>query len=102
MCSSDLSGQKIRIAADGRGGSSLSVWLPGRISGEPDRFFPSGTMTTAAECSARSWTFTDPARTYLITDLPCDAYLNPPPMGVVGRVTLSTPASPGVPLWCAE
>jgi len=98
-----VSGQRIRVSADGSGGASLSVWLAPRFSGVPERQFPqAGPAGAPSECGSRTWMFTDGARTYTVSELPCDAYLSPPPMGSVGRVTLSTPSAPGVPLWCAE
>jgi hypothetical protein len=97
-----VSGQRIRVSADGQGSASLSVWRSARTGGAPDVAFPRAAAGSTAECGARSWTFTDGARTYQVSDLPCDAYLSPPPMGSVGRVTLSTGGTGGSPLWCFE
>jgi hypothetical protein len=98
-----VSGQRVRVSADGRGGASLSVWLSPRFNGPPEREFPKAeSIVEASECSSRTWTFADGTRTYTVSELPCDAYLSPPPMGSVGRVTLSTAASPGSALWCRE
>jgi hypothetical protein len=99
-----VSGQRVRVASDGEGGASLTVWRTPGLRGTPDLEFPRAEPVTTppSECGSRAWTFADGTRTYLISDLPCDAYLSPPPMGSVGRVTLSTPASPGTPLWCVE
>jgi len=99
-----VSGQRISVSADGRGGAEFRMWRMPRRSGEPDLAIPRAQppQGPAAECGSRSWTFTDGTRTYVVSDLPCDAYLSPPPMGAVGRVTLSTPASPGAALWCFE
>jgi len=98
-----VSGQKIRVSADGSGGASLGVWYAPNFSGTPAREFvraePPGPPTA---CGSRTWVFKDEVRTYTISELPCDAYLSPPPMGSVGRVTLTTTASPGEPLWCRD
>jgi hypothetical protein len=99
-----VSGQRVRVSADGKGGASLGVWYSPRLTGQPERVFPQaqppGAPTT---CGSRTWTFTDGTRTYIVSELPCDAYQSPPPMGSVGRVTLNTTANPaGVPLWCRE
>ena len=99
-----VSGQRVRVSADGNGGASLGVWYSPRFTGKPEREFaraaPPGAPTA---CGSRTWTFTDGTRTYIISELPCDAYQSPPPMGSVGRVTLNTIANPdGVPLWCRE
>ncbi len=99
-----VSGQKIRVAADGRGGASLGVWYSPRFTGAPEREFlkaaPPGPPTA---CGSRTWVFSDDVRTYTVSELPCDAYLSPPPMGSVGRVTLSTDTTAGgEPLWCRE
>jgi hypothetical protein len=100
-----VSGQRIRVSADGQAGASLSVWRDARQfrTTPPDLEFPHATAPGAPSgCASRQWTFDDGARTYLVSDLPCDAYLNPPPMGSVGRVTLNTGDTAGVPLWCME
>jgi hypothetical protein len=99
-----VSGQNIQVSADGNGGARFRMWRSPRTSGTPDLQIPKAQPSSAppSQCGSRSWTFTDGTRTYLVSDLPCDAYLSPPPMGSVGRVTLSTPAAPGVPLWCFE
>ncbi len=99
-----VSGQKIRVSADGTGGASLGVWYSPRFTGAPEREFakaaPPGPPTT---CGSRTWIFSDAVRTYTVSELPCDAYLSPPPMGSVGRVTLSTDTTAGgEPLWCRE
>ena len=99
-----VSGQRLRVSADGRGGASLGVWYSPRFTGGPEREFaraePSGPLS---ECGSRTWTFTDGARTYTVSELPCNAYLSPPPMGSVGRVTLNTATNQdGAPLWCRE
>ena len=98
-----VSGQKVRVSANGSGGSSLSVWYAPDFTGTPAREFaraePSGPPTA---CGSRTWVFKDAVRTYTISELPCDAYLSPPPMGSVGRVTLSTASAPGEPLWCRD
>lgn len=102
MCG--VSGQRIRVSADGSGGASLSVWYAPRFTGAPEREFPRAEPAgPPSECSSRTWTFKDGTRTYTVSELPCDAYLAPPPMGSVGRVTLTTVTNPdGVPLWCRE
>ena len=99
-----VSGQRIRVSANGRGGASLGVWYAPRFTGAPEREFPRAEPPgPPTECGSRTWTFTDGTRTYTVSELPCDAYLSPPPMGSVGRVTLNTVANPdGVPLWCRE
>ena len=99
-----VSGQRIRVSADGRGGASLGVWYAPRFTGAPEREFPRAEPPgPPTECGSRTWTFTDGTRTYAVSDLPCDAYLSPPPMGSVGRVTLSTAVNPdSTPLWCRE
>jgi hypothetical protein len=99
-----VSGQRISVSADGSGGAQFSMWRMPRRSGAPDLAIPRAQppQGPSAQCGSRSWTFTDGTRTYIVSDLPCDAYLSPPPMGAVGRVTLSTPASPGTALWCFE
>lgn len=99
-----VSGQRVRVSADGNGGASLSVWRSPGLRGTPDLEFPRAEPAGGPpnQCGSRSWTFADGTRTYRISELPCDAYLSPPPMGSVGRVTLSTTASPGTPLWCRE
>jgi hypothetical protein len=99
-----VSGQRINVSADGSGGAEFRMWRLPRRSGEPDLAIPRAQppQGPAAQCGSRSWTFADGTRTYIVSDLPCDAYLSPPPMGAVGRVTLSTPASPGSALWCFE
>ncbi len=99
-----VSGQKIRVSADGAGGASLSVWYAPTLTGAPGREFPKadppGPPTT---CGSRTWVFKDDVRTYTISELPCDAYLSPPPMGSVGRVSLSTSPTPdNEPLWCRD
>jgi hypothetical protein len=98
-----VSGQRIRVSADGQGGASLGVWYAPKFDGAPARSFPraepAGPPTV---CGSRTWIFADGTRTYTVSELPCDAYLSPPPMGSVGRVTLSTAPDPGVPLWCIE
>ena len=99
-----VSGQKIRVSADGSGGASLGVWYSPRFAGAPEREFakaaPPGPPTA---CGSRTWVFADDVRTYTVSELPCDAYLSPPPMGSVGRVTLSTDTTAGgEPLWCRE
>lgn len=99
-----VSGQKIRVSADGVGGASLSVWYAPNLTGAPAREFakaePPGPPSS---CGSRTWVFKDDVRTYTIYELPCDAYLYPPPMGSVGRVTLSTSPTPdGEPLWCRD
>lgn len=99
-----VSGQKIRVSADGNGGASLGVWYSPRFTGAPEREFakaaPPGPPTA---CGSRTWVFSDDVRTYTVSELPCDAYLSPPPMGSVGRVTLSTDTTAGgEPLWCRE
>ncbi|MEQ1909463.1 MAG: hypothetical protein ABMA15_11605 [Vicinamibacterales bacterium] len=98
------SGQRLRVSADGSGGASLGVWYSPRFTGAPEREFPRAEPPgPPSECGSRTWTFTDGTRTYTVSELPCDAYLSPPPMGSVGRVTLNTAASPdGAPLWCRE
>ncbi|MEQ1729442.1 MAG: hypothetical protein ABL982_13785, partial [Vicinamibacterales bacterium] len=75
-----------------------------RFTGAPERQFakaaPPGPPTA---CGSRTWVFSDDVRTYTVSELPCDAYLSPPPMGSVGRVTLSTDTTAGgEPLWCRE
>lgn len=99
-----VSGQRIRVSSDGEGGASLSVWRSPGLRGTPDLEFPRAEPVAGppSQCGSRSWTFADGTRTYVVSELPCDAYLSPPPMGSVGRVNLSTPASPGTPLWCRE
>jgi hypothetical protein len=100
-----VSGQRIRVSADGQGGASLSVWRDSRrfTTAPPDLEFPKANPPgSPSGCASRSWAFDDGARTYVVSELPCDAYLNPPPMGSVGRVTLNTLEVPGVPLWCVE
>jgi len=99
-----VSGQKLRVSADGSGGASLSVWYSPRFTGDPERVFPRAEAPgPPTECGSRTWVFSDGSRTYTISELPCDAYLSPPPMGSVGRVTLSTAPTPdGTPLWCLE
>jgi len=99
-----VSGQRIRVSADGAGGASLGVWYSPRFTGAPEREFARAEPPVPpSECGSRTWMFTDGTRTYTVSELPCDAYLAPPPMGSVGRVTLSTVANPdGVPLWCRE
>jgi hypothetical protein len=99
-----VSGQRIRVSADGNGGAEFRMWRMPRRSGPPDleMLHAERSAIAPSQCGSRSWTFTDGTRTYVVSDLPCDAYLSPPPMGSVGRVTLSTPAAPGVPLWCSE
>ncbi len=100
-----VSGQRVRVSADGQGGASLSVWRDSRrfASAPPDLEFPRANPPgPPSGCASRTWTFDDGARTYTVSDLPCDAYLSPPPMGSVGRVTLSTRETQGVPLWCIE
>ncbi|MGC4080915.1 MAG: hypothetical protein QM736_02035 [Vicinamibacterales bacterium] len=99
-----VSGQKLRVSADGSGGASLSVWYAPNFTGAPGREFahaaPPGPPTT---CGSRTWVFEDGTRTYTVSELPCDAYLSPPPMGSVGRVALSTSPTPdGEPLWCRD
>ena len=99
-----VSGQKIRVSADGAGGASLSVWYSPNFTGAPGREFPKaeppGPPTT---CGSRTWVFKDDTRTYTISELPCDAYMSPPPMGSVGRVSLSTSPTPdNEPLWCRD
>ena len=99
-----VSGQRIRVSADGSGGASLGVWYSPRFTGAPERAFakaaPLGPPTA---CGSRSWVFADDVRTYTVSELPCDAYLSPPPMGAVGRVALSTDTTAGgEPLWCRE
>ncbi len=98
------SGQKLRVSADGAGGASLSVWYAPNFTGAPAREFPKaeppGPPTT---CGSRTWVFKDDTRTYTISELPCDAYMSPPPMGSVGRVSLSTSPTPdNEPLWCRD
>lgn len=99
-----VSGQKIRVSADGAGGASLSVWYAPNLTGAPAREFPRAEPPgPPSSCGSRTWVFTDEVRTYTIYELPCDAYLYPPPMGAVGRVTLSTSPTPdGEPLWCRD
>jgi hypothetical protein len=100
-----VSGQRVRVSADGQGGASLSVWRDSRryMSAPPDLEFPRANPPgPASGCASRTWSFDDGTRTYTVSDLPCDAYLSPPPMGSVGRVTLSTREALGVPLWCVE
>lgn len=98
------SGQRLRVSADGNGGASLGVWYAPRITGAPEREFPRAEPPgPPSACGSRTWTFSDGTRTYVISDLPCDAYLSPPPMGSVGRVSLTTPTSSDAePLWCRE
>ena len=99
-----VSGQHISVSADGSGGADFRMWRMPRRSGPPDLAIPGAQAPQgpSSQCDSRSWTFTDGTRTYTVSDLPCDAYLSPPPMGAVGRVTLSTPTSPGSALWCFE
>lgn len=99
-----VSGQKIRVSADGAGGASLSVWYAPNLTGAPAREFPKAEPPgPPSTCGSRTWVFKDEVRTYTIYELPCDAYLYPPPMGSVGRVTLSTSPTPdGEPLWCRD
>lgn len=99
-----VSGQKIRVSADGAGGASLSVWYAPTLTGAPAREFPKAEPAGAPNaCGSRTWVFKDDVRTYTISELPCDAYLYPPPMGSVGRVSLSTSPTPdGEPLWCRD
>ena len=99
-----VSGQRIRVSADGSGGASLGVWYAPRFTGAPERQFPRAEPAgPPSECGSRTWMFTDGTRTYTVSELPCDAYLAPPPMGSVGRVTLNTAANQdGAPLWCRE
>ena len=99
-----VSGQRISVSADGSGGAEFSMWRMPRTSGPPDLAVPGAQppQGSSGQCGSRSWTFTDGTRTYIVSDLPCDAYLSPPPMGAVGRVTLSPPGSPGSALWCFE
>ena len=99
-----VSGQRLRVSADGSGGASLGVWYAPRFTGAPEREFPHADPPgPPSECGSRTWMFTDGSRTYTVSELPCDAYLSPPPMGSVGRVTLNTAANPdGAPLWCRE
>jgi len=99
-----VSGQQISVSADGSGGAEFRMWRLPRRSGPPDLSIAGAqpSQGPSGQCGSRSWTFTDGTRTYIVSDLPCDAYLSPPPMGAVGRVTLSTAASPGSALWCFE
>lgn len=99
-----VSGQKIRVSADGNGGASLGVWYSPRFTGAPERVFPKAAPPgPPTACGSRTWVFSDDVRTYTVSELPCDAYLSPPPMGSVGRVTLSTDTTAGgEPLWCRE
>ena len=99
-----VSGQRLRVSADGNGGASLGVWYSPRFTGAPEREFPRAEPPgPPSECGSRTWMFTDGTRTYTVSELPCDAYLAPPPMGSVGRVTLSTAANAdGAPLWCRD
>ena len=99
-----VSGQKVRVAADGAGGAALSVWYAPNLTGAPGRVFPKAEPPgPPSSCGSRTWVFKDDVRTYTITELPCDAYLSPPPMGSVGRVSLSTsPTEDGEPLWCRD
>lgn len=99
-----VSGQKLRVSADGAGGTSLSVWYAPNLTGAPAREFPKAEPAVPpASCGSRTWVFKDEVRTYTIYELPCDAHLFPPPMGSVGRVTLSTSPTPdGEPLWCRD
>jgi hypothetical protein len=104
LLSCSAAGQRIQVSADGTGGAELRVWRSGRAVGPPDveilRAQPSSSPPSA--CGSRAWTFSDGTRTYAVGDLGCDASLAPPPMGSVGRVTLSTPGSPGTQVWCFE
>ena len=99
-----VSGQRLRVSADGSGGASLGVWYSPRFTGGPEREFPRAEPPgPTSECGSRTWTFSDGIRTYTVSELPCDAYLSPPPMGSVGRVTLNTATNQdGAPLWCRE
>lgn len=99
-----VSGQKIQVAADGTGGTSLSVWYAPRFTGAAGRVFPKAAPPgPPTACGSRTWVFADTVRTYTVSELPCDAYLSPPPMGSVARVTLSTDTTAGgEPLWCRD
>lgn len=99
-----VSGQKIRVSADGNGGASLGVWYSPRFTGAPERVFPKAAPPgPPTSCGSRTWVFSDDVRTYTVSELPCDAYLSPPPMGSVGRVSLSTDTTAGgEALWCRE
>lgn len=67
-----VSGQKIRVSADGNGGASLGVWYSPRFTGAPERVFPNaappGPPTT---CGSRTWIFSDDVRTSTPTTRTC-------------------------------
>jgi hypothetical protein len=79
-----VSGQRVRVSSDGQGGASLSVWRSPGLRGTPDLEFPRAEPAAGppSQCGSRTWTFADGTRTYVIAELPCDAYLSPPPSGI--------------------
>jgi hypothetical protein len=96
-------GQYVQVRADGEGGAAFRLWRSGRPDGPP-AFDLSARPSTGApsSCGSRAWTFADGDTTYAVSDLGCAAYLAPPPMGAVGRVTLNRTGADPATAWCFE
>ena len=98
-------GQRIQVSADGNGGAEFRLWRSTRASGPPAVEVLRETPPepgSARECGSRVWSFRDGETGYTVSELACDAYLRPPPMGSVGQVTRRKAGEAPEQVWCVE
>lgn len=97
-------GRFLRVSADGRGGAQFQMWSSSRADGAPQTSLrqDSSAAGPTSSCGSRAWTFNDGDTSYAVSDLGCSAYLAPPPMGAVGRVTQRKAGVETPQLWCFE
>lgn len=98
-----VSGQAVRLSADGAGGAELRVWQTSSPTGEPAIVLRSGTPTAEAVnlCAWRAWSFAGPP-SYVVAEVGCMANPVPAPMGTVARVTRVLPGRAEEAGWCFE
>jgi hypothetical protein len=104
MLACHAGGQFVQVVADGGGGAEFRSWLAAHPEGSPALVLRSvnGNEPAGGQCGSRAWRFADGSTSYLVSDLGCDAYLAPPPMGSVGKIVVEKPGAPRSQTWCFE
>ena len=104
MLACHAGGQFVQVVADGSGGAEFRSWRTARPDGSPALVLsaPKRDEPAGGQCGSQAWSFTAGTTGYVVSDLGCDAYLAPPPMGSVGKIVVEKPGVPRSQTWCFE
>lgn len=93
--------QRLQVMADGDGGAEFRLWRAGQESGSPAVQVLRGAAAPQPDgCPVRGWSFVDGTTSYAVSQVGCGVDIDPPPMGTVGQLLVTTAGVKSRPVWC--